>query len=243
MRCILVDDEPLARQRLARLLAEEDGYETVGEAGSGYDALELAARLRPDIALLDIAMPGMDGLELAGHLNRLSSPPAIVFCTAFDEHALAAFDANAVDYLVKPIRRERLGIALHKAHRFTHEELAAVRPEESLGRHHICARVRGNLELIPIDSVLYFHAEHKYVTVHHTGGEVLIEEALTSLEKDLNSRFIRIHRNALVDQTRLAGLVRKPDGHFCVKITGCDTQLDVSRRNLPYIRKLLKNFS
>jgi len=240
MRCILVDDEPLARERLARLLAEVEGYDVVGEADGGYDALELSARLRPDIAFLDIAMPGMDGLELAGHLNRLSTPPAIVFCTAFDEHALAAFDANAVDYLVKPIRRERLLLALKKAHRLGRDELAAVRGEDSLARRHICARVRGSLELIPIDEVLFFHAEHKYVTVVHSGGEVLIEEALTSLEEDLSDRFVRIHRNALVDKQRLCALVRQPDGHFCARISGCDKQLDVSRRNLPLIRKILK---
>ena len=240
MRCMLVDDEPLARERLARLLSDQGGYELIGQAGNGQDALAMIEAERPDLVLLDIAMPGMNGLELATHLNTLASPPAVIFCTAYDEHALAAFDARAIDYLLKPVRAERLAEALERARHYCDADLSKVRNDQHSQRQHICARVRGNLELIPVDQIIYFHAEHKYVTVCHENGEVLIEEALTSLENDLGERFLRIHRNALVDTQRIAGLVRRSDGQFCVRMAGCDTLLDVSRRNLPRVRRLLK---
>jgi two-component system response regulator AlgR len=238
---MLVDDEPLARERLARMLADQLDYELVGQAANGEQALALIEAERPELVLLDIAMPGMSGLELATHLNTLASPPAIIFCTAHDEHALKAFEAHAIDYLLKPIKAERLSEALERARRYCDSDLSATRQENDEGRQHICARVRGNLELIPIEQVIFFHAEHKYVTVCHEDGEVLIEEALTSLENDLGERFLRIHRNALVDSQRIAALVRRSDGQFCVRMAGCDTLLDVSRRNLPRVRRLLKD--
>ncbi len=246
MRVVLADDEPLARARLTAMLAEVEDIDVVGEAANGREALEAVARLQPDVLLMDIRMPVMDGLEAARHLATLEPAsgvhaPGLIFCTAFDDHALAAFEANAVDYLLKPVRAERLRTALVKARRWTGEgarSLEAIEPERR--RSHLCARVRGSLVLVPVTEIDYLLAEDKYVLVHHAKGEVLIEESLKSLEQEFADMFVRIHRNCLVAQARLGGLVRAPDGRLFASLDGKPTTLEVSRRNLPSLRKLVK---
>ena len=242
MRVLIVDDETLARERLAALLAEVPGVEIVGQCGDGREAVMLAESTQAECVLLDIAMPGIDGLEAARHLAQFDNPPAVVFCTAYDEHALAAFEASAVDYVVKPVRAERLAASLDRARRFTGERFRQV--EERMPgpqrRTHICARLRGNLRLVPLADVVYFLAEDKYVIVHHEGGEVLIEESLKLLEQEFNDQFVRIHRNCLVATERIIGLQRTTDGRMFIDLRGSDTPLEVSRRNLPGLRKLVK---
>jgi two-component system response regulator AlgR len=242
MRALIVDDEPLARERLADLLGDVEGVQVVGQAGDGREALEAVERLKPDLVLLDIRMPRMDGLEAARHLGRFDRAPAIVFCTAYDEHALAAFDANAIDYLLKPIRADRLRVAIERAARFNRDSMRAlersdVAPRE---RSHLCARVRGNLVLVPIAEIDYLLAEDKYVVVHHAGGEVLIEEPLKALEAEFGDRFVRIHRNCLVALDKLVGLTRSVDGRVMARLGKLDAPLEVSRRNLPALRKLVR---
>jgi two-component system response regulator AlgR len=243
MKVLVVDDEPLARERLAALLRECGNVEIVGEAANGRDAVEAVVRLSPELVLLDIRMPLMDGLEAARHIAGFESPPAVIFCTAYDEHALAAFEANAVDYLVKPIRRERLQAAIERARRFGASAFAKL--ETATGgaprRSHLCARVRGNLVLVPVADIQYLLAEDKYVVVHHAGGEVLVEEALKSLETEFTERFVRIHRNCLVALDRLTALTRGSDGRIFAQLTGVATPLEVSRRNLPGLRKLVRS--
>jgi two-component system response regulator AlgR len=243
LRALIVDDEAPARQRLGDLLRECGDIEIVGEAGNGREAVEAFAQLSPDLILLDIRMPVMDGLEAARHIAGFDNPPAVIFCTAFDSHALAAFEANAVDYLVKPIRLERLRAAVARAQRFSGAALA--RAEDAGGgarrRSHLCARVRGNLQLVPIGDIQYLLAEDKYVVVHHAKGEVLIEEALKALETEFDDRYVRIHRNCLVSRERIAGLSRSADGRIFAQLDGVTTPLDVSRRNLPGLRKLVRN--
>lgn len=244
MKTLLVDDEPLARERLAALLGEFADVEVVGEAGDGIAALEAAERLRPDLVLLDIRMPRMDGLEAARHLGSFDPAPAIVFCTAYDDHALAAFDANAVDYLLKPIRSERLRAAIDRARRFGRAALDAVTNADGPARRersHLCARMRGNLVLVPVADVDYLLAEDKYVIVHHSGGEVLIEEPLKALEAEFGDRFVRIHRNCLVALDKLGGLTRTPDGRVFARLERVATPLEVSRRNLPGLRKTVRS--
>jgi two-component system response regulator AlgR len=242
MKALIVDDEPLARERLVALVADIDGVDVAGHAGNGLDALDAALALKPDLVLLDIRMPVMDGLECARHLATLEAPPAIVFCTAYEDHALAAFEANAVDYLVKPIRIERLRAAIAKAERLAG---AIVRKIESAEpgrrRSHLCARVRGSLVLVPVGEIAYLLAEDKYVVVHHAKGEVLIEEPLTALEDEFGDRFVRIHRNCLVALARLAGLDRAADGRVLARVEGAAAPLEVSRRNLPALRKLVRS--
>jgi two-component system response regulator AlgR len=243
MKILIVDDEPLARERVQDLLADLPGIEIVGTAADGRAAIEQAESASADCVLLDIAMPVMDGLEAARHLSTFPQPPAVIFCTAYDEHALAAFEAAAIDYLVKPVRRDRLHAALEKARRFTADRADQVASGLGHGtrRTHICARVRGNLKLVPIADVQYCLAEDKYVNVHHDGGTVLIEESLRALETEFADRFVRIHRNCLVAIDRIVGLRRAADGQVHADIRDTDVSLEVSRRNLPHLRKLVKS--
>ena len=243
MKILLVDDEPLARQRLAALVRELGGHDIVAEAANGREAVELAGEHAAEVVLLDVAMPVMDGLEAARHLATLPSPPALVFCTAFDQHALAAFEAAAVDYLVKPVRAERLAEALERARR--HRSAAALPALPDVGggrrRSHLSARLRGSLRLIPIEDVRYLQAEEKYVVVHHARGQDLIEESLKSLEVEFAERFLRIHRNCLVAADEFAELRRGPDGQVHALLRAGGGPLEVSRRCLPALRERLKH--
>jgi len=241
MKCLVVDDEPLARQRLVRLLEAVVDCDVCGEAGNGEQTLQEVQQLQPDLVLLDIRMPGMDGLEAARHLTQLENPPAVVFTTAYGDHALEAFETQAVDYLLKPIHPERLQQALEKARRLTQAQLQELQQAEVGGRRtHLCARNRGNLELIPLTEVVYLQADNKYVTVRSPGQQILIEESLKSLEEEFTGCFLRIHRNALVAPAAIRGLEKDAEGHHCVVLDGVDERLEVSRRLLPEVRKRIK---
>lgn len=242
MKLLIVDDEPLARDRLASMLADVPDCEIAGGAANGREAIERALALSVDALLLDISMPVMDGLEAARHLARLESPPAVVFCTAYDEHALAAFEAAAVDYLVKPVRRERLLEAIERVRRRRPHEAARVPvPDSDRQRSHLSARLRGSLRLIPVEDVHYLLAEEKYVVVHHGRGEDLIEESLKSLEVEFADRFLRIHRNCLVAREDIQELQRLPDGRVLARLRRGDAALEVSRRCLPGLREKLRH--
>jgi two-component system, LytTR family, response regulator AlgR len=232
MKVLIVDDEPPARERLKRLLEEIDSFEVAGEAGNGTEAIALAGRLAPDVVLMDIRMPGMDGVEAARHLGQLDEPPAIIFITAYDEYALRAFDTHAVGYLLKPVRREKLADTLTRAARLTKPQLAAIVKAAAprARRSHLSVRARGELRLIPVEEVLYFLADQKYVTIRHRGGEDLIEESLKSLEDEFDPDFLRIHRNALVAVRHIASIERSGEGQYSVRMRGIETDLPVSRR-------------
>ena len=240
MRVVIADDEPLARERLRALLADQPGIEVVAEAGDGEAALHACAELKPDLVLLDIAMPGIDGLEAARHLAAFEPRPAVVFCTAYDAHALSAFDAQAIDYLVKPVRAERLAAAVERVRAFS-----AGRSHAHAGAHrqrtHLCARIRGSLRLIPVEDVHYLQAEEKYVVVHHARGEDLIEESLKSLEEEFGDRFVRIHRNCLVARHELVELKRTADGHVQAVLRHGQAPLEVSRRCVSSLRETVRH--
>ncbi|MFN3587053.1 MAG: LytR/AlgR family response regulator transcription factor [Moraxellaceae bacterium] len=243
MKVLICDDEALARERLARFLGDMDGYTVVGEAENGRDALEQVEKLAPDIVLLDLRMPVMDGLACAEKLAQLPEPPAVIFCTAYDEHALAAFQVQAVGYLLKPVRKEQLAEALARATRVNRAQIEAVKTggeEGSGGRSHITAKTHRGIELIPVDDVRYFLADQKYVTVRHSKGEVLIDETLKDLENEFGSRFIRIHRNALLALHYLDGLELVAPGQYQVRIKGIEDRLVVSRRHLPELRETMQ---
>lgn len=238
---LIVDDEPPARQRLARLVEGIPDYQVVAEAGNGIEAIEQFNKTKAQVVLLDIRMPVMDGIEAAQHLAQHDTPPAIVFTTAYSDHALQAFETHAVDYLLKPIRRERLEQALEATRKTNLAQVNQVATEtQPDGRSHICVRNRGNLELIAVENIYYFYAEHKYVTLRHIEGEVLIEESLVSLEKEFGERFLRVHRNCLISVDQLQGLEKHSDGTHAVILKDCEDRLEVSRRHLSTVRKLLR---
>jgi two-component system response regulator AlgR len=242
MKVLVVDDEAPARARLCSMLAEIGGYEVCGEAANGSEALQQCEDMQPEVLLLDIRMPGMDGLEAARHLQSLSQPPAIIFTTAYNDYALQAFESHAVDYLLKPVRRERLDDALRHAQRMTRVQAASLREIGSGSgmRQSICANVRGSLQLIPVADIRYFQADQKYVVVGTADMQWLIEETLKSLEQEFSARFVRIHRNALVARHYITGLVKDANGCAQLSLAGVEQTLEVSRRHLAEIRKLVK---
>lgn len=252
MKILIVDDEKLARDRLARLVGKSDSHDVIGEAADGRYAITQVENLSPDVVLLDIRMPGMDGLEVARHLMKLENPPAIIFCTAYGEHALEAFQTNAVGYLLKPVKYEQLQAALTSAEKLNRAQLqriATTLPESEpldekihkiAARQHISARTRNGLVLVPIMDVRCFIADHKYVTVYHTKGELLVDDALKDLEDEFSERFIRIHRNALISLMHVEGMEKVAQGHYCIKLQGISTKPIISRRNVTELRNQLK---
>lgn len=241
MNVLIVDDEQLARQRLRQML-NGMGEHVIAEAETGEQALVKSQHITPDIVLMDIRMPGMDGLEAASYINQLENPPAIIFTTAYSAHALQAFETHAVDYLLKPIKRDRLEQAMQAARRLTRAQLQNLRAEHDIGvRSRICVKTRGSIELVPVDDIIYFKADQKYVTLRTDEHEYLIEESLKTLEDEFGERFVRIHRNALVAETDIVGLSKNGDGHTCIVLRDIDDRLEISRRHLPSIRKKLRN--
>ena len=246
MKILVVDDEQPARDRLKQLLDDEPEYEVVGEAANGRAAIEQTAELQPDILLLDIRMPGMDGIETAHHLNRLENAPAIVFTTAYDEYAIDAFDARAVGYVLKPVRRSRLKTALEQASRLAPSLLSTVATDARMrtDRQFICARAHGELKLIPVTDIVCFRAEQKYVIVDHDEGQVLIDEPLKALAEEFSDSFVRIHRSALVAIRSILRLEKTADGKNRIVLRDNshvdDKELIISRRHLAEVRKRLK---
>ena len=242
MNVLIVDDEQLARQRLRKLLSSTADYQIIGEAETGEDALRKTQAAHPDVVLMDIRMPGMDGIEAASYINRMEKPPAIIFTTAYGEHALKAFETHAIDYLLKPIKQSRLEAALDAAKRMNKAQLSKLREDEIDGaRDKICVKSRGSLELIPVEDIIYFKADQKYVTLRTVDQEYLIEESLKTLEQEFAFQFIRIHRNALVAHKMLHGLSKNNEDHACINFREIDDLLEISRRHLPLIRKKLKS--
>jgi two-component system response regulator AlgR len=246
MKVLIVDDEQPARDRLRQILADEDGYDVVGEAANGIDALDVAGRVSPDIVLLDIRMPGMDGIETAHHLNSMDTPPAVVFTTAYDEYAIDAFEARAIGYVLKPVRRSRLTGALEQATRLVGPALSAAAAEANLDmqRRHVCAHAHGELKLIPVDEITSLMADQKYVSVDHDNGHDLIDDSLKSLEAEFGDRFVRIHRGALIAVARIDRIERNAEGKSRVVLRDHsqvdDKELIISRRHVAEVKRRLK---
>lgn len=233
MKLLIVDDEAPARDRLRRLLGEIDACEVVGEAGTGQEALSFCSELQPDVVLLDVRMPGISGIEVARHIDSLEDPPAVIFTTAYDQYAVEAFETEAVGYLLKPVRKEKLAHALRHAARVSPSRLVKVAQTAQIEhrREQICARLGEQLRLIPLNEIYYFLADQKYVTVRHKGGENLIDDSLKSLAEEFETEFVRIHRNALVAEKQISAVERTEDGKYAVRMRECGAVLEVSRRH------------
>ena len=238
-RILIADDEQPARARLRRLVEELDGCSVVGEAEHGHAVLMQCERLHPDVVLLDIRMPDMDGIEAARHLSKLDDSPAVIFTTAFDSYAMEAFDAQAIGYLLKPVRRERLMRALRQAARLTKPDIDALDTPQP-ARRNLCVRKSSGLRLIDIDSVSHFQADQKYVTVFHNGDEDLLDEPLKDLAEEFRDSFIRIHRSVLVSIRFLDRLEKNAAGQYEVWLRGCADPLPVSRRHVTDVKLALR---
>jgi len=242
IKVILADDEALARARLADLLmdlAEEFSVDIVAQAGNGVLALERAADTPADVILLDIQMPGMNGLETARHIAGLPHPPAIIFVTAFDEHALQAFELRAVDYLLKPVRLARLREALLRIRPLAADDAAALSPR----RTHFALLERGRIWRVPVAEVLYLRAELRYVTARTREREYLLDESLVRLEEEFGDDFLRIHRNCLIARAHLEGFQRVADdgeGRWLALLKDWPEKLPVSRRQMHVVREFVK---
>ena len=242
MKILIIDDEQPARERLRDLIQEVDTGHELLEAANGLEALRITEEEQPDVVMLDIRMPIMDGLEAARHMALLTPPPAILFTTAYDEHALKAFEANAIDYLLKPIRVERLQAALERARVIQSGRLMALQDQTPM-RTHIGAMIQGKLQLIPVPEIRYFKAEQKYVTVCWPGHEALIDDSLRVIEEEFGDQFLRIHRNALVAIAHIEALEKGKDGIYLISLRDTPEKLAVSRRMGREVKQRLKELA
>ena len=245
MKLLIVDDEPPARDRLRRLIEEIGDYEQISEAGNGEEALARCSELHPDVVLLDVRMPGLSGIEVVRHIDSLEDPPAVIFTTAYDQYAVEAFETEAVGYLLKPVRKEKLAHALRHASRISPQRLIKVAQSARLEhrREQICARLGEQLRLIPLSDIYYFLADQKYVTVRHKDGESLIDEPLKALADEFANDFVRIHRNALVAEKQISAVERTEDGRYAVRIRECGDVLEVSRRHAAELLRRIRGES
>ncbi|MDE2604709.1 MAG: response regulator transcription factor [Burkholderiales bacterium] len=240
LKMLLVDDEPLARSRLRTLLADckNPAAEVAGEAANAAQAMEHLRRQSFDGVLLDIHMPGADGLALAQVMRTLPDPPAVVFVTAYAEHAVSAFELEAVDYLTKPVRLERLEQALARIEKARQGRAGGPEPEEVL-----VIQDRGRTERVPVAEVLYFKAELKYITVRTAARSYILDGSLSELEERHGTQFLRVHRNALVSRRAVRALEKQFDAEegegWAVRLNGIDESLSVSRRQLSAVREAL----
>jgi two-component system, LytTR family, response regulator AlgR len=249
LRIFIADDETPARERIKELLgdiAADLPSAVVGEARDGLATLDAVPGSGAQVLLLDIQMPGMGGLEVARHLMALEQPPTIIFVTAHDRHAVEAFELNALDYLMKPVRAERLAAALKKAASGAAPNREQLARAAASAREYLSIAERNRIVLVPIRDIVFLRAEQKYVTLRTREREHLLEEALVSLEKEFAERFVRIHRNCLVARAAIRGFERSLDGEeasWLVELDGIDERLPVSRRQWPIVRELVSDKS
>ncbi len=246
LRIFIADDEQPARERLKELLQDVAGEmptTVVGEARNGPETVELVPTSQAQVLLLDIEMPGMGGLEVARHLSGLEAPPAVIFVTAHDRHAVDAFELNALDYLLKPVRAARLAAALKKAVSTGAPGREQLNRAASGAREYLSVAERHRIVLVPVRDIVFLRAELKYVTLRTRERSHLIEEPLISLEREFAASFIRIHRNCLVARAAIRGFERaggtEEEPHWMVVLDGLAERLPVSRRQWPALRHVV----
>jgi two-component system, LytTR family, response regulator AlgR len=238
---LIVDDEGPARARLRQLLEDIGNWQVAGEAAHGRQALDLCHSLDPDVVLLDIRMPEMDGLQVARHLTSLENGPAVIFTTAYSDYAIQAFDAQAIGYVVKPVRRERLEKALQQAARLTRSDMVALvaAGAQPGARSHICVKKAKGLRLVPVGDIIGFQADQKYVTLMLADGEEVIDETLKELEVEFPDLFIRIHRNSLLALRHIQRVDTTEDGRSFAWIAQRPEPLPISRRLIADVKRRL----
>ncbi|MDH3994341.1 MAG: response regulator [Gammaproteobacteria bacterium] len=247
MKILVVDDEALARERLLRLLRKLQPDDEYLQADSGEQALVLVAEHAPDLLLLDIRMPGMDGIEVATQLGALERPPAVIFCTAYDEYALEALQHQAMAYLLKPVREVELTRALSTAGRVNRLQLASMRGDDGAGapsdqlRSQVSSQTHRGVETMALADIRCFLAEQKYVTAYRPDAQLLLPDTLKDLEQEFGSRFLRVHRNALVALEHIVRLHRDDSGSWFVVLDGVDERPVVSRRHLADVKQRLRD--
>ncbi|MBI2734712.1 MAG: response regulator transcription factor [Aquabacterium sp.] len=250
LKIAIIDDEPLARMRIKSLLAQASvANEVVGEFGEPVNGLSWLqqqdkAGASPDMLLLDIQMPGLDGMVLAARLRELQQPPVVAFVTAHAEHALRAFDLAAADYLTKPVRLERLNATLDRVLKLKAARAPEPADEVADGADVFIVQDRGRLERIALSQILYFKAEQKYVTLRTAEHSHVLADSLTELEGRVGERFIRVHRNALVSRQAMKALERRADDAdggetWAVQVTPTMEWLSVSRRQVTAVREAM----
>jgi two-component system, LytTR family, response regulator AlgR len=242
MKILIVDDEILARQRIADLLSDIDTDFSILQAENGLLALDVVERDKPDIVLMDIRMPVMDGLESATHMSAYVPSPAVIFITAYDEHAVKAFETNAIDYLLKPVRLDRLKQALEKAQIISRSRINHIQElqERKFSRTHLSIPSQGKILLIPVENISCFKADQKYVSVYWGEKQTLCDESLKNLEDEFPDSFIRIHRNALVSISQINILQKNESGAYVLKLNKLEEEFTVSRRHIAALKKKLK---
>ncbi|MEH6357969.1 MAG: LytTR family DNA-binding domain-containing protein [Pseudomonadales bacterium] len=244
LRVIVVDDEPLARGRLKRMLEPEMDYQVVAEAENGEQAIAQVVKYAPDIILMDIRMPGIDGLQAAQQLAQQDNPPAIIFCTAYDEYAINAFDVQAVGYVLKPVRKPALLEALARAQKLSRVQVNALLPKQqaspSIQREHISITTPAGLELLALQDISHFRADQKYVMAYCDGRERIVDEPLKELEMEFAKTLLRIHRNCLVSVSYIEAIQRTKTGQSQLQLRNVDEPQDVSRRHLAQLKEVMK---
>jgi len=233
LNILIVDDEPLARARLKRLIATNKNMTVIAEASNGNEALTQVKKVVPDLVLLDVDMPGINGLEVAKELNKLIIPPAIIFVTAHPEHALNAIQLSAAGYLVKPISEQALQTVLEQVGRINKAHLQKQQAVK------ISYQLAGTLKSVEMDSIYYFNAEEKYTKMVFKGAEALIEQSLKQLEILYPSLVLRIHRNTLINKSKIIAVHSQGNGNHVIQLQGCDELLPVSRRELKTVKNSL----
>lgn len=243
MKILIADDEPLARQRLKRLVEEiSTNHVVYADASNGLEALEQCLELQPELAFLDIRMPKMDGLQTASEIANAQLKTRVVFVTAYDEYAIEAFNKNAIDYLLKPVKQTRLNQAIEKAAQFNGGSIDIAQTAQLLSRprQHLCAHTHMGLKVLNVNDILFFKADNKYVLAATSNNSILLEDSLKTLEEEFSPQFFRIHRNALVNTNAIQSITKSATGQFDIHLEGCEETLVVSRRHQAELNRFLR---